>query len=483
MTEKALLQEMGKPGRRGSSPPTPEPDLPALEDVLPVQHRRASSLDLPQVSEVEIVRHYTALSRRNFGVDSGFYPLGSCTMKYNPRLHEDAAALPGFAYLHPGQEPETVQGALELMWRLEALLRELTGMARFTLQPAAGAHGELTGLMVILAYLRSRGENRTRVLVPFSAHGTNPASGGMAGLKVVQIPSDDRGLVDLEALREALDGDTAALMLTNPNTLGLFEEDIGEIARLVKEAGALLYYDGANMNAIMGATRPGDMGFDVVHLNLHKTLAAPHGGGGPGSGPVGVREELVPYLPVPLVEKREDGFCLDYDRPGTIGQVHSFWGNFAVAVKAYAYLLVMGAEGLTQASRDAVLNANYLRTRLQDHFLVPYNRVCKHEFVISARTLKKQGLGAADIAKALLDQGVHPPIVHFPLVVDEALMIEPTESEGKEVLDRFADIMAGIARTALQDPDALREAPRNMPVSRLDEVKAVKQPRLRCQGK
>lgn len=479
--EKALLFEMGRKGRRGSSTPPAELDTPSLEDVLPASKKRGMPLDMPELSEVEIMRHYTALSHRNFGVDSGFYPLGSCTMKYNPKINEETASLPGLSFLHPCQEEETVQGALELLWQLERMLGEITGMERFTFQPAAGAHGELTGLMIILAYLRARGEKRSKVLVPFSAHGTNPASGTMAGLKVVQIPSDQKGLVDVGALKEALDEETAALMLTNPNTLGLFEENIQEIARLVHEAGALLYYDGANLNPIMGMTRPGDMGFDVVHLNLHKTFSAPHGGGGPGSGPVGVKKDLAPYLPVPLVEKSNNGYYLQYELPHSIGKVHGFHGNFGVAVKAYTYLRMMGKEGLKQVSQDAVLNANYLMKKVQDHYRVPHNRPCKHEFVISAKAQKKQGVGAADIAKSLLDYGYHPPIVYFPLEVDEALMVEPTETEGKETLDRFAEALGTIARLAAEDPGQVQAAPLTTPVKRLDEVRAIRQPRLRWQ--
>ncbi len=474
-----LLFESGRPGRRGVSLPALDVSARPLEELLPQAFRRQLPLGLPELSEPEVVRHYTALSTRNHGVDSGFYPLGSCTMKYNPKVNEEAAALPGFALVHPCQEDETVQGILELLYEAEQYLKEITGMDRITFQPVAGAHGELTGLMMIQAYHRWHGQNRDKVLVPDSAHGTNPATAAMAGFEVIQVPSDQRGLVDLAALKEALGPDTAALMLTNPNTLGLFEEDILEIAAAVHAAGGLLYYDGANLNAVMGYARPGDMGFDVVHLNLHKTFATPHGGGGPGSGTVGVKEKLAPFLPLPLVERGEAGFYLDHDRPQSIGRVHSFHGNFGVVVKAYTYLRMMGADGLKQASADAVLNANYLMHRLKPIFHLPYDRVCKHEFVLSAREQKKMGAGAGDIAKALLDFGFHPPTVYFPLVVTEALMVEPTETESRETLDSFAEAMAEIARLVREDPERVKEAPHTTVVGRLDEARAVRQLRVR----
>lgn len=476
----ALLFERGRPGRQGFSlPPLEDVPAPPIEELLPAEKTRRLPLELPELSEGEIIRHYTALSQRNFGVDSGFYPLGSCTMKYNPKVNEEAASLPGFACLHPCQEEEQLQGALELLYRLEQELREVTGMDRFTFQPAAGAHGELMGLMIIRAYFQANNEDRNKILVPLSAHGTNPASAAMIGSKVVHLPSDEKGLVDVEALKEALDEDTAALMLTNPNTLGLFEENILEIARLVHDAGGLLYYDGANLNPIMGQARPGDMGFDLVHLNLHKTFSAPHGGGGPGCGPVGVKERLLPYLPAPLVARGDEGFFLDYDLPHSVGRVHSFYGNFLVAVKAYTYLRMMGAEGLKQASRDAVLNANYLMHKLKKNFRLPHDRLCKHEFVLSAKKQKRLGAGAADIAKALMDYGYHAPTVYFPQEIAEALMVEPTETESKETLDGFCLAMEKIARQIEEDPSPVSSAPHHMPVGRLDEVQAVKQPRLR----
>jgi glycine dehydrogenase subunit 2 len=431
------------------------------------------------MTEVDVIRHYTELSTRNYGVDTGFYPLGSCTMKYNPKVNEEAAAIPGFAYLHPCQPETTAEGALELLYNLEQALNAITGMERFTMQPAAGAHGELTGLMIIQAYHRNRGDNRRKkVLIPLSAHGTNPATVSMAGYEVVQVPCDDRGLVDLEALKAAVDDTVSSLMLTNPSTLGLFEEDISAMAAVVHDAGGLLYYDGANMNAIMGYTRPGDMGFDVVHLNMHKTFSTPHGGGGPGSGPVGVNKRLAPYLPVPLVDKKNDRFYLNYDLPESIGKVHTFNGNFGVLVKAYTYIMMMGAEGLKQASSDAVLNANYLMNLLKRRYQLPYDRVCKHEFVLSARAEKKKGAGAGDIAKALLDHGFHPPTVYFPLIVEEALMIEPTETENRETLDKFVAAMNAIADDIDADPEKVAHGPYKTVVGRLDEVRAARSPVL-----
>ncbi|MBS4023459.1 MAG: aminomethyl-transferring glycine dehydrogenase subunit GcvPB [Dethiobacter sp.] len=476
---KELLFEMGRAGRRGYSLPACDVPVKPVSELLPASMQRKLPLDLPELSEGEVMRHYTALSTRNHGVDSGFYPLGSCTMKYNPKVNEEAAALAGFAFAHPCQDESTVQGALELLFKAEESLKEITGMDRITFQPVAGAHGELTGLMMIGAYHRSRNENRNKVLVPDSAHGTNPATAAMAGFEVVQIPSDDRGLVDIRALKEALGSDTAALMLTNPNTLGLFEEEILEIAAAVHEAGGLLYYDGANLNAVMGYARPGDMGFDVVHLNLHKTFSTPHGGGGPGSGTVGVKEKLVPFLPLPLVGRNEERYYFDYDRPASIGKIHSFHGNFGVVVKAYTYICMMGSSGLKQVSADAVLNANYLMSRLKSSYNLPYDRLCKHEFVLSAREQKKNGVSASDIAKALLDFGYHPPTVYFPLVVEEALMIEPTETESKETLDSFAGVMEKIACLARDNPARVKEAPHTTVVGRLDEVRAARQPRVR----
>lgn len=479
---KALIFEMGRSGRCGYS--LPENDVPEkpVNQLLPESMKRSEPLDLPELSEVEVIRHYTELSTRNFGVDTGFYPLGSCTMKYNPKVNEEVAVLPGFASLHPCQPEETVQGAMELYYNMEQCLNEITGMERFTMQPSAGAHGELTGLMLIQAYHRHRGDyQRNKVLVPITAHGTNPASVTMAGYEVIQVPSDERGNVDLEALKEVVDETTSALMLTNPSTLGLFEEEILDMAKVVHDAGGLLYYDGANMNAIMGYTRPGDMGFDVVHLNLHKTMSAPHGCGGPGSGPVGVKERLVPFLPVPLVEKENDRYYFNYDLPESIGKVQSFYGNFGVVVKAYNYVRMMGAEGLKQASADAVINSNYLATLLQKHYHIPYDRLRKHEFVVSAKPEAKKGAGAADIAKALLDRGFHPPTMYFPLIVDEALMTEPNETESKETLDAYAMAMEEIAKDIEEDAEKVASSPHYTVVGRLDEVRAAKNPVLRWQ--
>ncbi len=479
--EKKLVFEMGRPGRKGYS--LPDLDVPArsLDELLPLEMQRKTPLDLPELSEGEVVRHFTELSTRNHGVDSSFYPLGSCTMKYNPKINEEIAALPGFSFLHPLQDQATVQGALELLYNIEQELKQVTGMDRLTFQTVAGAHGELAGIMAIQAYHKSRGEKRTKILVPDSAHGTNPATAGMLGYEVVQILSDGKGLLDVKALKESLDENVAALMLTNPNTLGLFEENILEISQAVHEVGGLLYYDGANMNAIMGYACPGDMGFDVIHLNLHKTFATPHGSGGPGSGPIGVKEKLIPFLPVPLVEKKGDKYYLDYNLPQSIGQLHSFYGNFGVVVRAYVYLRMLGKEGLKQASADAVLNANYLMRRLQKTYHLPYDRVCKHEFVLSLREEKKKGVGAGDIAKALLDHGYHPPTVYFPLMVEEALMIEPTETEGKETLDGFASALEKIAEAIDKNPEKIKKAPYTTVVGRLNEVKAAKETKLRWQ--
>ena len=456
-------------------------EAPAL-DVPAVSlggYTRASAPALPHVTEVDIARHYERLASANFGVDSGFYPLGSCTMKYNPKIDEWACRVPGFAGIHPYQPEETVQGALELMWGLQESLAEVAGLSAVTLQPAAGAHGELTGLLTIRAYHTAQGDPRRRVLVPDSAHGTNPASVAMCGYEVVQVPSNDRGGVDLEALKRLLDTDVAALMLTNPNTLGLFDENILEITSAVHAVGALAYCDGANLNAILGKTRPGDMGFDALHINLHKTFATPHGGGGPGAGPVAVTDALAPFLPGPVVGRADDGRFTLVTPPCSIGRVRSFLGNVGVLVRAYAYIRALGGRGLTEVSEQAVLSANYLRVRLRDAWPVAYDRVCMHEFVLSGGKLRKEhGVRTLDVAKRLLDYGYHPPTVYFPLIVDEAMMIEPTETEGKATLDRFADVLLTIASEAADDPDLLHGAPYTTPVRRLDEAAAVKEPDL-----
>jgi glycine dehydrogenase subunit 2 len=468
-----LIYEKSKPGRRGYS--LPDHGLPVPD--VPPDLRRTEPPRLPEVSEPELVRHFTELSTRNFGVDTGFYPLGSCTMKHNPRINEAVVRLPGFAALHPLQEEEGAQGALELMWRLQEILAEVCGLDAVSLQPAAGSQGELTGLMLMHAYFADRGEDeqRRKIVVPDTAHGTNPASVTMAGYELVQVATDARGNVDLDDLRGKVDETTAGLMLTNPSTLGLFDEGIEEVERIFHGAGALMYYDGANLNAVCGIARPGDMGFDIVHINLHKTFSQPHGGGGPGGGPIAVRDMLEPFLPVPQVVRHGDRFALDHDRPKTIGKVRGFTGPFGVFVRSYAYIRSFG-PGLREMSEAAVLNANYLLASLRDAYDLPYDRVCMHEFVLSARSLKREhGIAALDVAKRLMDYGFHPPTVYFPLVVPEALMIEPTETEPKETLDEFAEAMLAIADEARQSPELLREAPHSRPVGRLDEVKAVKE--------
>jgi len=478
--KKALIFELSKPGRVSYS--LPELDVPevCLDELLPQELLRESAPEFPEVSELELMRHYTELSYRNHGVDSGFYPLGSCTMKYNPKINEDVARYNGFNMIHPYQPEETVQGALELIYSLQEDLKEITGMDHVTLQPAAGAHGEWTGLMLIRAYHESRGDHkRTKVIVPDSAHGTNPASATVAGFDIITVKSNEYGNVDVEALKEVIGEDTAALMLTNPNTLGLFERDILEISNLVHEAGGLVYYDGANANAILGIARPGDMGFDVVHINLHKTFATPHGGGGPGSGPVGVKKILEQFLPKPVIAKKKDKYYLDYNRPSSIGRVKAYYGNFNVMVKALAYIRTMGPDGLREVSENAVLNANYMLRRLQDYYHVPYTQHCKHEFVLSGVKQKKLGVRTLDIAKRLLDFGYHPPTIYFPLIVEECLMIEPTETESKETLDLFIDTLIQIAKEAEEDPAKVQGAPYTTVVGRLDEVGAARKPILK----
>ncbi|KIL37650.1 glycine dehydrogenase [Cohnella kolymensis] len=479
--EKALIFELTQPGRVAYS--VPDCDVPEVDpaSVIPHGMLRAKPAELPEVYEVDVIRHYTELSRRNFGIDNGFYPLGSCTMKYNPKINEDVARFPGFAKIHPYQPEESIQGALELLFTLQNDLAALTGMDQVTLQPAAGAHGEWTGLMLIRAYHESRGEKRTKVIVPDSSHGTNPASATVAGFETITIPSNDLGLVDLEELRAAVGSDTAALMLTNPNTLGLFERQIEDVAKIIHDAGGLLYYDGANSNAIMGITRPGDMGFDVVHLNLHKTMSTPHGGGGPGAGPVGVKSRLVPFLPKPVVGRTDDGvYYWDTDRPQSIGRVKAYYGNFGILVRAYTYIRTYGPEGLRRVSENAVLNANYMMHRLAPYFEVPYPGVCKHEFVLSGKRLKAFGVRTLDVAKRLLDFGYHPPTVYFPLNVEECIMIEPTETESKETLDAFIDTMIQIAQEAETDPQLVINAPYTTVVKRLDEATAARKPVLNC---
>jgi glycine dehydrogenase subunit 2 len=472
-----LIFELSKEGRVAYSLPKNDVDtVPGLS----TKFRRKSKPNLPQVSELDLVRHYTGLSKRNHGVDSGFYPLGSCTMKYNPKINELVSRFEGFANIHPLQEEDTVQGALELMYDLQQQLKEITGMDEITLQPCAGAHGEWTGLMLIRSYHESRGDfKRTKVLAPDSAHGTNPASATVAGFDTITVKSLEDGHVDLEHLRSVVGDDTAALMLTNPNTLGLFEKDILEMTRIVHEAGGKVYYDGANLNAILSKARPGDMGFDVVHLNLHKTFSTPHGGGGPGSGPVGVKSDLIPFLPVPIIEKHEDKFTLNYNVPNSIGRVKAFYGNFSINVRAYAYIRSLGAEGLKEVTEGAVLNANYMMAKLAAYYDVPFEGPCKHEFVLSGRKQKKLGVRTLDIAKRLLDFGYHPPTIYFPLIVEECMMIEPTETESKETLDGFIDVMIQIAKEVEDNPEIVQNAPHTTVVKRLDETRAARTPVLR----
>jgi glycine dehydrogenase subunit 2 len=495
--------ERGAPGRRAFQ--CPQLDVPAVDpDELLGDLRRSEPPRLPELSEPEIVRHYVRLSKRNFDLDSGFYPLGSCTMKHNPRLHERVAALPGHARLHPLQDPERAQGALELMWNLQAALGEIAGLPHVCLQPSAGSHGELAGVLLTRAYHEDRGETRRKVLAPDTSHGTNPATVTMAGLEVVKLATNPDGGIDLEDLRAKADTDVACLMLTNPNTLGIFDPNIEEIARIVHGVGATLYYDGANLNAVMGISRPGDMGFDIVHFNLHKSFTQPHGGGGPGSGPIAVSERIAPYLPVPVIVRREDGaergdgaspeaagaaapavFDLEYERAKSIGRLRGFQGNYGCFVRAYAYICSLGAEGLKDASETAVLNANYLLARLRErdvaqYLPLAYGELCMHEFVLSGGPMKRElQIKTLDLAKRLLDFGYHPPTVYFPLLVDEALMVEPTETETKETLDGFADAIAAILEEAAADPELARNAPYTTPVRRLDEVGAAKRPVIR----
>ena len=472
------IRDRGRPGRRAST--FPALDVP--EAVIPAGYGREGAPALPEVSERDLVSHYVGLSQLNYSVDTGFYPLGSCSMKYNPKTAESAAAMPGFSRLHPLQPTSTVQGVLELMWRFERAICEITGMARATLQPPAGACGELTGLLVMRAFHEANGDARSRIIIPDGAHGTNPASARLAGYEAVPVPADARGLVDVSALGKMIDGSVAGLMLTNPNTLGLFEEEIQEITRTVHEAGGLVYYDGANLNAILGKTRPGDMGFDVVHINTHKTFATPHGGGGPGAGPVGVVDRLVDFLPSPRVERAADGtFALDRNHPRSIGRVHGFHGNVGILVRAYAYVFGHGGDGLERVSERAVLNANYLATLIREAYPLAYPEGRPmHEFVSTAKAMKdRTGVRAMDLAKRIIDLGYHPSTVYFPLVVEEALMVEPTETESKEAIEAFAEAMLQAAREAESDPRVLHDAPVTTPVRRLDEARAARQLRLR----
>ncbi len=485
--DELTIFERSREGRRAFIAPRLDVPERPLDELIPAELRRREGARLPEVSEPEIVRHYTRLSKRNFDLDTGFYPLGSCTMKHNPKLHERVAGLPGNADLHPLQAAGDAQGALELMWRLQHSLGEIAGLPHVSLQPSAGSHGELTGVLITRAYHEANGDRRTKVLTPDTAHGTNPATVTMAGYELVKIGTDEYGNVDIDDLRRHVDTDVACLMLTNPSTLGLFERHIEQIAKAVHDVGATLYYDGANLNAIMGICRPGDMGFDIVHFNLHKSFTQPHGGGGPGAGPIAVAAHMEPFLPRPQVVRREDGsFDLDHDRPHSIGRMRGFQGNYGVFVRSYAYIRSLGAAGLREASEVAVLNANYLLARLRregvlEYLPAAYDRICMHEFVLSGAVMKRElGIRTLDLAKRLLDHGVHPPTVYFPLIVDEALMVEPTETETRETLDSFvAAVVAEILREAATDPEIARTAPHTAPVRRLDEAGAARHPVVR----
>lgn len=479
-----LIYEKSRAGRRAEILPQVQVPSKKMSSLIPAQYLRDKPPALPEVGELDAVRHFVRLSQLNHSIDTGFYPLGSCTMKYNPKVNDAMAALDGFRELHPHQPDEQIQGALEVLYKLEKAISAVVGLPHVTLQPAAGAHGEMTGLLLIKAYFEAKGETqRRKVIVPDTAHGTNPATAALVGFDVVEIKSNEKGLVDLDALKAVLGPDTAGIMLTNPNTLGLFEEEIMEVQKLVHEAGGLLYYDGANLNAIMGIVRPGDMGFDVCHLNLHKTFSTPHGGGGPGGCAVACRDLLAPFLPKPVVAKKsengKDKYFMDWDRPQSIGKVKGFYGNFGILVRAYAYILAHGGNGLHQVSKDAILNANYLKVKLSRNFVVAHNQPCMHEFVLSGVKQKERGVNTLNFAKRMLDYGVHAPTVYFPLVVPEAMMIEPTETECKETLDRFVEIMMTIDKEIDEDKDLVLSAPVKTPVGRLDEAAAARKPNLR----
>ncbi|MBE9503091.1 MAG: aminomethyl-transferring glycine dehydrogenase subunit GcvPB [Proteobacteria bacterium] len=480
ITEPTIF-ERGSKGRDGVALPSTGIEQVDVNTLLPVDMIRDEIDGLPEVSEVETVRHYTRLSQLNYGVDNGFYPLGSCTMKYNPKVNEDVARYPGFSGAHPYQPVESVQGNLSLMYELESLLGEITALPHVTLQPAAGAHGEMVGMMMIRAYHEDHGNPRTKVLIPDTAHGTNPASSALCGYKVVPIASNDKGILDAAEVERVMDEEVAALMLTNPNTLGLFEENILEIAKVVHDKGGLIYCDGANMNALMGIAKPGDMGVDVLHLNLHKTFSTPHGGGGPGAGPVCVTETLAPYLPAPVIVKSGDKYSFNDDRPKSIGRVKAFYGNFGILVRAYAYIRTMSAEGLKRVSETALINANYIKERLKEYYDLPYDLPCMHECVFSDKKLTPYGIKTLDVAKRLIDYGFHPPTIYFPLVVNGAIMIEPTETESRQTIDWFCDAMINIAKEAEREPELLKEAPTKAACRRLDEVKAAREPKLRWQ--
>jgi glycine dehydrogenase subunit 2 len=479
MLEK-LIFERSSSGRTAYSLPECDVYVGANDySPLPKRFLRNNTAELPEVAEIDVVRHFTRLSQLNFSVDTNFYPLGSCTMKYNPKVNEDVSSYEGFVNLHPYQNQEQCQGILQILYDLEETLIGICGMDAFSLQPAAGAHGEFVGMLIAHAYHVKNGKRRNKIIIPDSAHGTNPASAAMCGFDIVEIKSNSQGLIDIEALKRNMDNEVAALMLTNPNTLGLFEKDILKIAEIVHDADALLYLDGANMNAMLGITRPGDMGIDILHLNLHKTFSTPHGGGGPGAGPLGVVKKLVPFLPVPRITKMNNSYRWQYDFPESIGRVKPFYGNTGVLIRAYAYLVSVGHEGLVKISESALINANYLRKKLSDYIEIPYGERCMHEFVASTSKLKANGITTLDIAKRLLDYGFHSPTIYFPLIVEDALMIEPTDTETKETLDEFAEALIKIFEEAGTNPEILRNAPHNTPVSRLDEVQAARKPDLR----
>jgi glycine dehydrogenase subunit 2 len=477
--DEPLIFEQGGKGRKGYSLPRWDVEKVGVHHLLPSHLLRKELDGFPQLSEVDVVRHFTRLSQWNYGVDNGFYPLGSCTMKYNPKLNEDIARMSGFSNIHPYTPEELSQGILKLMYELQSFLAEITGMDDVTLQPAAGAHGELTGLMMVKACLLERGERRKKILVPDTAHGTNCSTSTIASYQMVEIKSNEKGVIPLEKVADLMDEEVAAIMVTNPNTLGLFEENLGEIAEIVHHKGGFVYCDGANLNALMGIVKLGDLGVDVVHINLHKTFSTPHGGGGPGAGPVAIKKKLTPYLPIPVIERHGEVYRLNNNRPSSIGKVKAFYGNFGVLIKAYAYILSMGAEGLKRVSEMALLNANYLMKKLKDYYYLPYDRPCMHECVFTDRFQEKYHISTLDIAKRLIDYGFHPPTIYFPLVVKGALMMEPTETESKENIDRFIETMIEITKEAEENPDLLRQAPQRVKVRRLDEVLAARKPKLR----
>ncbi len=481
----SLIFEKSVSGRRGVTFPKWEGSIDAF---LPKKYQREIPLPLPEISENDLMRHYTRLSSQSYGVDTGFYPLGSCTMKYNPKIHEEVARYTGFAHIHPLQPEKTVQGSLKVLFELQQYLSEISGMDQVSLEPSAGAQGELVGMLMVRAYHQARGRSgrgRTNVIIPDSAHGTNPASATLAGFNIVTVKTNAEGGIDIDDLMKVVDNKTSAMMMTNPNTLGLFEKEIGKISKIIHSAGALLYLDGANLNALLGLTRPGDMGFDIVHFNLHKTFSTPHGGGGPGAGPVGVKSALIPYLPYPLIEKKSNAYCFEKGGPASarqrksVGRVHGFYGNFGILLRAYTYIRRLGAEGLSAISRNTIINANYLKKLLKDSFPVPYDRPCMHEFVVSAKKFRVQDVHAWDIAKRLIDYGFYPPTVNFPLIVEEALMIEVPESESKETIDSFATAMQAICDEIKNDPKLLTGAPHTRPIKRVDEVFAARRLNVR----